>query len=127
GRKKVILDNLLGKVPETSGACVVFVGVVRGKDDGKKIEKLEYTDYRAMALSELKKIAREVAEKYHLDALHVHHRVGSFMPGEPTVYIIAFAPHREECFGAAKEVIDRIKKSVPIWKKEFIEGKGKWK
>lgn len=126
-KKKLLLENVLSNVPDTSGACVLFVGVVRGKEKEKNVEKLEYTAYASMARKVLKEICTEVAAKYGLDAIYVHHRIGIFKPGEPTVYIAVFAPHREEAFASCKEVLEQIKQKVPIWKKEFVDGRGKWK
>jgi molybdopterin synthase catalytic subunit len=128
GKRKISLEKIIAKSPETSGACAIFIGVVRGREKGKTVSTLEYTDYREMALVELRKIAVHAAEKYALDALYVHHRVGKFKPGEPTVYIVAFAPHRDAAFDACKYVIEMIKKTVPIWKKEYrTDGSAEWK
>lgn len=127
GKRKLLLEKVLSKVPETSGACVLFVGVVREKEEGKKVEKLEYTTYATMARRVLREICTTVAAKYGVDAIYVHHRIGNFKPGEPTVYIIVFAPHRNEAFASCREVLEQIKQKVPIWKKEYIDGVGKWK
>ncbi|MEM4160487.1 MAG: molybdenum cofactor biosynthesis protein MoaE [Thermoplasmata archaeon] len=127
GKRKLLLERILSDVPETSGACVVFVGIVRGKEGKKKVDKLEYTAYTEMAKKELLELCKGVGAKYPTDAIYVHHRIGCFRPGEPTVYIAVFAPHREEAFAACKEVLEQIKARVPIWKREFVEGMGKWK
>ncbi|MEM3396111.1 MAG: molybdenum cofactor biosynthesis protein MoaE [Thermoplasmata archaeon] len=127
GRKKFSLERILSNVPETSGACVVFIGVVRGRDDGKKVDKLEYTAYDKMARKELKEICNAVAKEQKVDAIYIHHRIGTLKPGEPTLYIVVFAPHRSEGFAACRDVLELVKQKVPIWKKEFVEGKSKWK
>lgn len=127
GRKKFSIEKLFSDVPETSGACVVFVGVVRGWNNKKRVEKLEYTAYAEMAKNELKEICNEVCKKHGVDAIYVHHRIGTLKPGEPTLYIVVFTPHRNEGFAACREMLELIKQKVPIWKKEFIDGCGRWK
>ncbi|MCX8173078.1 MAG: molybdenum cofactor biosynthesis protein MoaE [Thermoplasmata archaeon] len=128
GRRRFSLEKLLSDVPETSGACVVFVGIVRGREEKKRVEKLEYTAYTEMARTELRRICVAIAEKFGVDAIYVHHRIGTLRPKEPTVYIAVFGPHRNESFMACREVLELIKQRIPVWKKEFVEGEnGRWK
>lgn len=127
GKRKIKIEKLIAEAPLTSGACVIFVGIVRGEEKGKKVEKLEYTAYIEMAKKEMEKIGYEVGEKYGIDALYIHHRIGELKPRQHTLYILVFAPHRKEAFEACREILEMIKQRLPIWKKEFVNGCGRWK
>ncbi len=122
------LDELKKRVQShEDGAVVVFNGVVRSKNDGQKIEKLELQRYEGMTESELEKVKEEAINNFDITDLVLVHRYGEFEVGENIVGIVASAPHREEAFEACKYSIDRIKEKVPLWKKETTEGgESKW-
>jgi len=111
---------------DTAGAIVTFVGVVRGFSRGKRVRFLEYEAYREMAEEILAKIGREIAMKWGLSGVAIQHRVGHLEIGETAVVIAVSAPHRQEAFAACEEAIDRLKKDVPIWKKEVWEDGEVW-
>jgi MoaE-MoaD fusion protein len=106
----------------SKGAVVTFEGDVRADTHGRRVVRLEYEAYRAMAERALERIAAEV-ESEHGVAVAIHHRVGALAPGEPAVVIACAATHRTPAFRACEVAIERLKREVPIWKKEvFVDG-----
>jgi molybdopterin synthase catalytic subunit len=102
----------------SDGAYVLFEGVVRDHHEGKAVESIVYEAYRPMAEREMEKILRDVAAQFPDAALAALHRLGHLVVGDSSIAIVASAPHRAEAFAACRMVIDRIKETVPIWKKE---------
>jgi molybdopterin converting factor subunit 1 len=110
------------QTPE-DGAVTVFEGIVRNNTKGRATTHLEYECYEQMALAQVAKIGREIAAQFAIGHLGIVHRLGRLEIGEASVVIIATAPHRKPAFDAAFEAINRLKKEVPIWKKEsFADG-----
>ncbi|HED07825.1 MAG TPA: molybdenum cofactor biosynthesis protein MoaE [Ignavibacteria bacterium] len=111
------------------GGVVTFEGRVRNHNEGQTVESLEYEAYSGLALKEGEKILEQVREKFDiLDAFCVH-RVGHLQIGDLAVWIIATSKHRREAFRACEFIIDEVKKTVPIWKKEHYADKSidsKW-
>jgi molybdopterin synthase catalytic subunit len=99
-----------------AGAVVTFLGVTR------EVDALEYEAYAEMAERQIAAIVRQAIDRHGLCAAAVEHRVGAVPLSEPSVAIAVSAPHREEAFAGAREIIDELKASVPIWKKE----EGEW-
>lgn len=108
------------------GAVVTFTGVVRNDFGGKRVLHLEYDAYPEMALKKLKEVAREIDERWRLKDVAMVHRVGRLEIGEAAIVIAVGAPHRKEAFAACQYAIDRIKRVVPIWKKEFYQDGSTW-
>jgi molybdopterin synthase catalytic subunit len=102
----------------SDGAYVLFEGVVRDHHEGKAVESIFYDAYRPMAEKEIESIVREVQTQFPDVALAVVHRLGHLIVGDASIAIVAASPHRAESFAACRLVIDRIKETVPIWKKE---------
>jgi molybdopterin synthase catalytic subunit len=102
----------------SDGAYVLFEGVVRDHHEGKAVESIFYDAYRPMAEKEIESIVREVQAQFPDVALAVIHRLGHLIVGDASIAIVAASPHRAESFAACRLVIDRIKETVPIWKKE---------
>ena len=102
----------------SDGAYVLFEGVVRDHHEGKAVESIFYDAYRPMAEKEIETIVREVQAQFPDVALAVVHRLGHLVVGDASIAIVAASPHRAESFAACRLVIDRIKETVPIWKKE---------
>lgn len=102
------------------GGVALFVGTVRGSEEGRPIGGIGYEAYEGMALKELDACARK-AEERHGAKVAVFHRVGTVPVGEASVVVAAAAPHRAEAFAACRETIESIKESVPIWKSSFLE------
>lgn len=103
---------------DSDGAYVLFEGVVRNHHEGKAVESIFYDAYRPMAEKEMDAIVREIGARYPQVALAVVHRLGRLFVGDSSIAIVASSPHRTEAFEACRMMIDRIKETVPIWKKE---------
>lgn len=101
-----------------AGAVVTFEGTVRDHHAGKAVAFLEYEAYVPMARSELHRIASEAAERWELDSIVVHHRLGRLEIGEVSVAIAVASAHRAEALDALRWTLERLKESVPIWKRE---------
>lgn len=102
----------------SDGAYVLFEGVVRNHHEGKAVESIFYDAYRPMAEKEMERIVRDIESRYPEVALAVVHRLGHLIVGDSSIAIVACSPHRAEAFEACRMMIDRIKQTVPIWKKE---------
>jgi molybdopterin synthase catalytic subunit len=100
-----------------AGAMVDFVGVVRGLEDGREIEGIEYEAHREMAKHQLRQIAEHAAEKFRLQLVIIHHRIGFIAVGEPSLFLRVASAHRSEGFLASQWIVDELKKKVPIWKR----------
>ena len=111
------LDPLLERVRDArAGAIVSFLGVTR------EVTRLEYEAYVEMATREIGEIVRSAIDRHGLCAAAAEHRIGTVPLSEPSVAVVASAPHRDAAFAGAREMIDQIKARVPIWKKE----EGRW-
>ena len=113
------------------GAVIVFEGVVRNNTKGRATTFLDYECYEAMAVKLMAQIGRELADSYAIGRIAMVHRLGRLAIGEASVAIVVSAPHRGPAFAAALEGINRLKRLVPIWKKEhFADGEvwveGEW-
>ena len=100
-----------------AGATLDFWGVVRRVEDGREIEGIDYEAHRKMAEYQLRQIAEEAVEKFRLQLVIVHHRIGFIAVGEPSLFLRVVSPHREEAFRASQWIATELKKKVPIWKK----------
>jgi len=109
-----------------AGAVNVFVGTVRDNTQGRTVTRLEYEAYEPMALSEMQKIAEQAQQKWPVQKLAIHHRVGTLHIGDAAVIIAVSTPHRADSFEACRFVIDTLKQTVPIWKKEVFEDGEVW-
>ena len=101
-----------------AGAICTFTGVVRDTSRGRAVTHLEYEAFAEMATAEMRKIADEIADRWPEARLAMAHRTGRLEVGEASVVVSVSAPHRAEAIAACKWGIDRLKESVPIWKKE---------
>ena len=90
------------------------------------MQHLEYEAYAEMAEDVMGQIAADLLGAFDLCALAIHHRVGRLEIGEASVVIAVSAPHRQDALAACREVIDRLKETVPLWKKEVYEGGEEW-
>ena len=109
-----------------AGAIVAFVGTTRDNTAGRRVLSLEYEAYRPMADQQLARVADEMRERWNLQGVAIHHRLGKLEIGEASLVVAASSPHRKDAFEACHFSIDRIKQIVPIWKKEFFEGGEVW-
>jgi molybdopterin synthase catalytic subunit len=108
------------------GAIVTFDGCVRNQSHGRRTLYLEYEAYESMALSKMGEIAAEVHTRFEIDRVAIAHRLGRLEIGESSVFIAISAPHRAAAFEACRFAIDTLKRSVPIWKKEYFEDGAVW-
>lgn len=102
------------------GGIVCFVGVVRNHQDGRPVERLEYTAYAAMAEAELDRIVTETQSRWPV-SICLRHRIGRLTIGDTAVAIVVAAAHREAAFAACRFAIEEVKRRVPIWKREFFQ------
>jgi len=108
------------------GAIVDFVGVVRNNTKGRATKFLDYECYEAMALKVMTQLGEEIAASHAIGRIAMVHRLGRMEIGEASVAIVVTSPHRGPAFAAALEGINRLKKTVPIWKKEHFEDGEVW-
>ena len=109
-----------------AGAVDVFIGTVRDHTEGRRVVRLEYEAYEPMAISEMRKIADQACRQWQVQKITIHHRVGTLHIGDAAVVVAVSTPHRAEAFEACKWVIDTLKQTVPIWKKEIFEDGEVW-
>jgi molybdopterin synthase catalytic subunit len=121
------LDEVVANVSHAgAGGIATFVGVVRDHSDGRVVTRLDYSAYDAMAKREMIKIAAELEHELEGVRVSAVHRVGSLGIGDAAIICAASAPHRGEAFKACRELIDRIKARVPIWKREYGPDGAAW-
>ena len=111
----------------SAGSVLLFNGTVRDNDDGRPVEYLYYEAYEEMAVKEIKKLIVAAFNKYNILKVCVIHRTGKMDAGEISISIGVSSPHREDSYIASKFLIDNIKETVPVWKKEMFEEGGRWK
>ncbi|MCC7430901.1 molybdenum cofactor biosynthesis protein MoaE [bacterium] len=125
--QKIDTEKLIKLVEADSvGAIDVFLGTVRNNANGKNVLSLEYHCYEAMAQKKLEEIVTQCYKNFEVEKIAVEHRTGHLKIGEVSVVIAVSSPHRAASFEACRFVIETIKKSVPIWKKEYFEGGEIW-
>jgi len=108
------------------GAVVTFEGTVRNHTGGRRTLYLDYEGYEPMALRTMAEIGRELTRSFAVERVAMAHRLGRLLVGEPSVVVAVTAAHRRPAFEAAQEGIDRLKKRVPIWKKEHFADGAVW-
>jgi molybdopterin synthase catalytic subunit len=108
------------------GAIVMFDGIVRGHSRGRHTLYLEYEAYEEMALKQMRALAAEALERFAIRNVAVVHRLGRLEIGESSVFLAVFSEHRAAAFDACRFLIDTLKRTVPIWKKEYFEDGAVW-
>jgi MoaE-MoaD fusion protein len=108
------------------GALVTFDGFVRDNFNGRTTSHLEYDAYEPMALAKMREIGAEARRRFAIHRIGIVHRLGRLSVGETSVWIGVSAPHRAAAFDACRFAIDTLKKTVPIWKKEFFADGAVW-
>ncbi len=111
--------------PQSGGICV-FVGSVREITNNEQVMALEFETYESMALKEMHKLADVALEKWNLNKVVIKHAVGKKDVQDPVVIVGASSAHRTACFEACRFLIDTLKETVPIWKKEMFKNKSVW-
>ena len=108
------------------GAIVTFDGFVRNESRGRATQYLEYEAYEPMALAKMQEIATQIHEKFAIHRVAITHRLGRLEIGETSVFIAVSAPHRAAAFDACRFAIDTLKRTVPIWKREYFQDGAVW-
>ena len=108
------------------GAVVSFLGTVRDHSNGRRTRYLDYQCYESMAIQVMASLGREIASAHAVDRMVMVHRLGTMQIGEASVAIVVTSAHRKPAFDACFEAINRLKKTVPIWKKEYFEDGEVW-
>ncbi|REJ79992.1 MAG: hypothetical protein DWQ36_15940 [Acidobacteria bacterium] len=109
------------------GAALLFVGNVRDRSEDRPVASIHYSAYRSMADRRLARICDELQER-HGARVEIEHRLGEVPAGEASVVIAVASPHREACYAASREALERLKAEVPIWKRErFADGEEVWR
>lgn len=125
--KNVSVERVLEWVSSGSaGGTVSFIGTVRNNTGGMKVTRMELEAATDLAEADLKRIVKESTKRFDLIRVAVHHRIGKLKVGDVIVVVAVSAPHREDAFEACKFIIDELKKTTPIWKKEFNGSRQRW-
>ncbi len=119
-------DILAGVKAPADGAVVVFDGIVRNHSGGRQTLYLDYEAYEPMALRKMEEIAAELRARWPVDGVALAHRLGRLQIGETSVFIAVSAAHRADAFEACRHAIERLKRVVPIWKKEYFADGAVW-
>ncbi|GAE65796.1 molybdenum cofactor biosynthesis protein MoaE [Chryseobacterium indologenes] len=109
-----------------SGGIATFIGTVRNMTKNKPVIRLDYECYQSMATKEIKKIVDQAIICFSVRNVVVHHRTGTLFPGDAAVIIVVSDGHRDAVFDACRYIIDTVKQTVPIWKKEIFEDGEEW-
>lgn len=118
---------LAGEVPPGSGAVATFEGRVRDTNEGRRVARLHYDAYPAMADRVFADIVRRTRRAHPVTVVRVLHRTGTLEVGETAVAIVVAAGHRDEAFAAARFVIEAVKAELPVWKREeYEDGSSRW-
>jgi molybdopterin synthase catalytic subunit len=119
---EVLLTEAWLKAPRNdvdvvTGALVDFWGIVRGSEEGREIDGIEYEAHREMAEHQLMGIAQQAIEKFALQLIVIQHRIGFITVGQSSLFMRVMSQHRVEAFRASQWVVDELKRKVPIWKR----------
>ena len=126
-REKIDVQKILDqiKLPE-DGAAVVFEGVVRNNTRARRTLYLDYEAYESMAIKQMQALAAQALADFKIRDLAIIHRLGKLEIGETSVLIVVASAHRAAAFDACRWLIDSLKRTVPIWKKEYFEDGAVW-
>jgi molybdopterin synthase catalytic subunit len=111
---------------DSCGGIALFVGTVRNNTQDKDVQQLDFSTYEPMAFKEMNKIAEQAISEYPIKKIAIHHAKGLLQIGEIPVIIAVSSAHREAAFEACQFAIDRLKQTVPIWKKEYFSDGEVW-
>jgi molybdopterin converting factor subunit 1 len=126
-REPIDADTLLAHLKHgEDGAVVVFDGIVRNNTRGRRTLYLDYEAYEAMALAQMSALACDAKDRFDVREVALVHRLGRLQVGETSVWIAVASAHRAQAFEACRWIIDTLKKTVPIWKKEYFQDGAVW-
>jgi molybdopterin synthase catalytic subunit len=125
--EELSVDKAYGSVlnKECGGNCL-FIGTARNKNKGKEVTHLDFESYQPMAIKEMEKICQSALENFEIKKISIHHRSGEVGLKDIAVIIAVSSMHRAASFEACEFAIDELKKTVPIWKKEFLINGSHW-
>jgi molybdopterin synthase catalytic subunit len=126
--REVIPSGAIARIVrgDDDGAVATFDGCVRNHSHGRSTLYLEYEAYEAMALAKMQEIAEHLHQSYPIHRVAIVHRLGRLEIGDTSVFIAVSSAHRSAAFDACRYAIDTLKKTVPIWKKEFFADGAIW-
>lgn len=125
--RPIDVENVIAQAAHPDhGALIAFVGTTREWTRGKRTVTLEYEAYVPMAITALRKIGEEIGERWPGTLTAITHRIGTVGVGESSVVIAVSSAHRSEAYEASRYAIERLKQTVPIWKKEVYEDGTEW-
>lgn len=104
-----------------AGAVLIFCGDIRNHSDNQSVDKLEYESHESMALNQMDQVAEEASQKWPIHYVEIIHRLGIMEVMECSIAIAVSTSHRADAYEASRFIIDTVKRSVPIWKKEFFQ------
>ena len=126
-RKPIDTQGVLARMKQGGdGAAVVFEGVVRNQSRGRKTLYLDYEAYEEMARRQMETLAEQALKQFQVRDVVLVHRLGRLEIGETSVLIVVASAHRAAAFDACRWLIDTLKRTVPIWKKEYFEDGAVW-
>jgi len=126
-RQRIDTSGILDRLKRgEDGAALVFEGVVRNQTRGRKTVYLDYEAYEEMALAQMEGLAEQALGQFQVRDVAIVHRLGRLEIGETSVVIVVASAHRGAAFDACRWLIDTLKKTVPIWKKEYFEDGAVW-
>jgi molybdopterin synthase catalytic subunit len=121
------VDDVLRSMKEqANGAIVSFVGIVRGENEGRVVDRIEVQAYEEMARRQLEDIRRDALQKFGVNHIAIFHRVGVLEVSDNIVLIAVGGAHRDESFKACRFVLEELKAKAPLWKKEFTTDGSYW-
>lgn len=125
--RPISVDKVVKSVRSSAAGCVVtFVGTVRNSSEGARVTGLELEAAQDLALKDLRRISERAKAKFDIQKLSVIHRLGTLRVGDVIVAIAVSAGHREDAFAACRYVIEELKRTTPIWKREFTGKAQRW-
>lgn len=127
-REPININELYPKARHPkAGAVLLFCGDIRNHSEGREVTVLEYEAHESMAMKQINDIVDESKKRWPLHYVEVIHRLGEMAVSETSIAIIVATSHRSEAYEASRYIIDTIKHTVPIWKKEhFVNGTSSW-
>ena len=111
---------------DSNGAVVTFLGTTRDNFEGRRVVTLEYEAFEEMAVKKLEQIREELKVEFQLEDIAIAHRIGAVPIGEISLVVAVASPHRVAAFQACHQAVDRLKETVPIWKKEIYQDGSRW-
>lgn len=127
-REPIDAARILAEVGTASdGAMLLFLGIVRNRNEGRPVDHLDYDAYVQMAEKTLAEIVDEARARWEVGEVRVVHRIGRLEIGEASVAIAVASPHRDGAYQASRYVIEELKRRAPIWKREgYLDGESEW-